>query len=168
MMGLTSLEVCNSIFNITLIKNKLEQYKISDLMNGKDLFETVRNNVKEKLRASVISQDLLNDETIGAIIIKEHRITYQENNRADRLINLLQRYKISIFRDFESIPRTEVDLFEDDFRLVLDENNSRFITYDLSPEIYTSNDDSDVLLGILQHEFVGDDNAIDIEFDYIP
>ena len=130
-------------------------------MNGKDLFETVKNTVKEKLGTSVISQDLINNETIGAIIIQEHRKTYQENNCANLLFNLLRRYKSSIFRDFESILRTEVDLFED-------ENNSTFITYELSPDKYNSIDHSEVLLRNLQHEFDRDDKAIVIDFDDIP
>ena len=46
----------------------------------------------------------------------------------------------SLFQDFEKFLRTEVDLFEDDFKLVLDEYNSSFITYEVSPGIYTFED----------------------------
>ena len=35
-------------------------------------------------------------------------------------MNILTRYTTSIFQDFESYLRTEVDLVEDDIRLVLD------------------------------------------------
>ena len=49
--------------------------------------------------------------------------------RADPLINLLARYERSIFQDVESFLRKSVDLVEDEIRLVLDENKSRFITY---------------------------------------
>ena len=41
-----------------------------------------------------------------------------------------------MFQDFESFPRTEVDLVEDDVRSVLDEYNSSFITYEKEPPIY--------------------------------
>ena len=36
-----------------------------------------------------------------------------------------------LFQDFESYLRTEVNLIEDDIKLVLDEYNSSFITYEL-------------------------------------
>ena len=38
---------------------------------------------------------------------------------------------MSIFQDFESYLRTEIDMVEDDIRLVFDEYNSDFITYEL-------------------------------------
>ena len=43
---------------------------------------------------------------------------------------------MSIFQDLESFLRTEVDLVEDDIKLVLDVYNSSFITYELEPCIY--------------------------------
>ena len=46
-------------------------------------------------------------------------------------------YIDSVFQDLESFLRTEVDLVEDDIKLVLDENNSSFVTYELEPVIYT-------------------------------
>ena len=61
-------------------------------------------------------------------MFEEHRKTYQEISRANLLIKLIHRYKSSIFREFESIPRTEVDLAEDDIGLVLNEYISIFIT----------------------------------------
>ena len=100
-------------------------------MDGEDIFEVVRNTVKEKMGVSDITpQDLL-DDTIGAILIEEHRKAHQEKNHANPLIKSLRRYKISIFQDFESFLRREVDLVEDDLRLLIDEYNSSFIT----PEI---------------------------------
>ena len=41
---------------------------------------------------------------------------------------ILSVYVSSILKDFESFLKTEVDLVEDDNRLVLDEYNSSFIT----------------------------------------
>ena len=95
-------------------------------MNGEDIFEVVRNTVKEKMGVSDITpQDLL-DYTIRAILIEEHRKAYQEKNHANPLIKSLHRYKIAIFQDFASFLRTEVDLVEDDLRLLIDEYNSSF------------------------------------------
>ena len=43
---------------------------------------------------------------------------------------ILAIYVNYIFQDFESFLRTEVDLVEDDIRLVLDEYISNFISYE--------------------------------------
>ena len=47
--------------------------------------------------------------------------------------------------DFESFLRTEIDLVEDDIRLVLDQYTLSFITYELEPGIYTFKDLSEAL-----------------------
>ena len=59
-------------------------------------------------------------------------------------------YISSKFEDFESYLRTEVDLVEDDIKLVLGEYNSSFITYELTPGISTFKELSEALLRILQ------------------
>ena len=71
----------------------------------------------------------------------------------------------SVFQDFESFLRTEADLVEDDIKLVLDEYNSSFITYEISPGIYTFEDISEILLTFLQLEYKGDFNKIVIDYD---
>ena len=62
-------------------------------------------------------------------------------------------YFDSVFQDFETFLRIQVDLLEDDVRLVVDEYNSSFITYELEPGIYTSKDISKALFNILQPEY---------------
>ena len=64
-------------------------------------------------------------------------------------MNITAGFISSIFQDFESHLRTEVDLVEDDIQLVLDEYNPKFTTYDLDPGIYTFKDLSEALLNIL-------------------
>ena len=49
--------------------------------------------------------------------------------------------------------------------MVLDEDNSSFITYEISPVIYTFKDISEVLLNLLQTDYKGDFNKIVIELD---
>ena len=49
----------------------------------------------------------------------------------------------------------------------LDEYNSCFITYEISPGIYTFKDVSEALFNILQIEYPGPSNVIDIEYDDI-
>ena len=72
-----------------------------------------------------------------------------------------------MFQDSESYLRTEVDLIEGDIKLVLDEYNSSFITYELQPGIYSFKDISQALFNILQSEYPGPSNVIDIEHDDI-
>ena len=50
-----------------------------------------------------------------------------------KYMDILGFYIHSIFQDFESYLRTEIDLVEDDIKLVLDEYISSFNTYDLQP-----------------------------------
>ena len=71
------------------------------------------------------------------------------------------------FQDFQSFPGTQSDLFEDDIRLVLEENNSNFLTYRIEPDISTLRHTSEALSGFLQSEYEGCHNAIDLEFDDI-
>ena len=76
-------------------------------------------------------------------------------------------YIDSTFQKFESFLRTEIDLVEHDFRLVLNEYNSSFITYELEPGIDTFKDISEVFFKILQHEFGGFNKSVGIELDDI-
>ena len=82
-------------------------------------------------------------------------------------MEILAGYTRSVFEDFGSFLRTQIDLIEDDLKLVLDEYNSSFITYELEPGIYTFKDISEALLKILQPEYPGYQNAIEIEYDDI-
>ena len=70
-----------------------------------------------------------------------------------------------MFQDFGSFLRTEVDLVEDDIKLVLDEYNSSFITYELDSGNYTYKDLSKPLFNILQHEYPSSDIEILIRLD---
>ena len=72
-----------------------------------------------------------------------------------------------VFQDFESFLRTQIDLVEDDVRFVLDEYNSSFITYELTPGIYTFKDLSKALFKILKTEYPESSSEIVVEFDDI-
>ena len=54
-------------------------------------------------------------------------------------------YARSPFRDFESYFRNVVGLDEDDFQLILKQNNSNFVSYKLEPGIYSINDFSEAV-----------------------
>ena len=80
-------------------------------------------------------------------------------------MNSLAGFIRSIIQDFESYLRTEVDLVEDDIRLVLDDSNSCFITYELEPGIFTFKDLPESVFNILQPEYEASSHVITIEFD---
>ena len=65
---------------------------------------------------------------------------------------LLMDYGRSPFRDFESYLRIVVALDEDDIQLVLKQYISIFVTYELSPGIYSTNDISEVVHTMGDHE----------------
>ena len=82
-------------------------------------------------------------------------------------MNILACYIRSIFQNFERSLRTEGDLVEVDFKLVLDKYNSSFSTHELEPSICTFRYLSDSLSSFLQPEYPGPSNVVDIEFDDI-
>ena len=62
-------------------------------------------------------------------------------------------YTQSSFRDSESYLRILTGLNEDDIQLILKQYNSKFITYEISPGIYTFKDISEVLSRWFEKEF---------------
>ena len=167
MLGLTDLEVYNSIFNITEENNKFELYKFPDEKSGGISYIKVRDDIEKDLGISEITATDLEDDIIGPIIIDKYREQVTKRMKDDKYMEILAGYTRSVFQDFESYLRTEIDLVEDDVKLVLDEYNSSFITYELDLGIYTFKDISEGLLKILQPEYDGYHNAIDIEYDDI-
>ena len=109
----------------------------------------------------------LQDDIIGPIVIDEYREQVTKTMKNDGYLKSLDFYIMSMFQDFESCLRTEFDLVEDDIRLVLDEYISSLITYELQPGIYTFKDLSVAPINILQPEYPGPSNVIDVEFDDI-
>ena len=167
MLGLVDLEVYNSIFNITEENNKFEIYKFPDEKAGGVTYEKVRDEIEKDLDIEDITAEDLQDDIIGPIIIEEYKKQVTKRMKDDKYLEILAGYTNSVFQDFESFRRTQIDLIEDDLKLVLDEYNSSFITYELEPGIYTFKDISEALLKILQPEYEGYHNAIDIEYDDI-
>ena len=167
MIGLTDLEVYNSIFNITEENNKFELYKFPDEKAGGVTFEKVRDEIERDLDISDITAADLLDDTIAPIIIEEYKKQVTKRMEGGRYMKILAGYVSSVFQDFESFLKTEVDLVQDDVKLVLDEYNTSFITYELDPGIYTFKDISEALFNVLHSEYPGPSNVIDIEYDEI-
>ena len=71
MIGLTNLEVYNSVFNITEENNKFELYKFPDEKSGGVSYIKVRDEIERDLDISDITDVDLQDDIIGPIIIEE-------------------------------------------------------------------------------------------------
>ena len=109
----------------------------------------------------------MKDDLIGPIIIEEYTEEVSKRMEDTGYMNISVGSTGSVFQDFESYLRTEVDLVEDDIRLVLDKLNSSFITYEIEPGLYNFKDHSESLFKILQPEYPGPSNVIDIENENI-
>ena len=166
-IGLTDLEVYNSIFNITEQNNKFKLHKFPNEKSGGITYEKVRDEIERDLDVSDITAADLQDDLIAPIIIEEYKKQVTKRMKNEQFMNIVAGYVSSVFQDFERYLRTEVDLIEDDIKLVLDEYNSSFFTYEVQPGIYTFKDISEALFNILQSEYPGPSNVIAIEFDDI-
>ena len=167
MLGLVDLEVYNSIFNITEQNNKFKLYKYPDEKIGGLTYTKVRDEIERDLDISDITDEDLQDDIIAPIINKEYEEQVTKRMEDGQYMNILGIYTNSVFQDFESFLRTQIDLVESDIKLVLDEYNSNFITYELTPGIYNFKDISDGLYNVLQSEYPGPANVIDVEYDHI-
>ena len=152
MIGLTNLEVYNSIFNITEENNKFDLYKFPDEKAGGISNIKVRDETEKDLDIEDITSAVLQDDIIGPIIIEEYKEQVTKRMKDEQYMIILPIYTSSVFQDFESFLRTQIHLIEDDVKLVLDEYNSSFITYGLEPRFYSYRDISEALFNILQLE----------------
>ena len=167
MIGLTDLEVYNSIFDTTEENNKFELYKFPNEKSGCVTYEKVRDEIEKDLDIEDITATDLQDDIIGPIIIEEYKEQVSKRMKDEQFMNILAIYTSSVFQDFESFLRTQIDLIEDDIKLVLDEYNSIFITYELEPGIYSYRENSEALFYILQSEYPQSDCEILIRLDDI-
>ena len=167
MIGLTNLEVYNSTFNITEENNKFKLYKFPDEKARGVTYEKVRDEIEKVLGIEDITAEDLQDDIIGPIIFGENKKQVTKRMNDEQYMNILAIYTSSVFQDFESFLRTQIDLIEDDIKLILDEYISSFITCELDPGIYTFKDISEALFSILQSDCPGDCKVIVIENDDI-
>ena len=116
---------------------------------------------------SDIASTHLKDDIIGPTIIEEYRNQVTKTMKVDKYMKFLANDVIFLFQVFESFLRTEIHFVDEDIRLILDEYNSSFFTYELEPGIYTFKELSAALFNILQPEFSRSSNVIDFEFDDI-
>ena len=165
MIVLVDLEVYNSIFYITEENNKFELYKFPDEKAGGVTYIKVRDEIEKDLDIEDITAEDLQDDLIGPIIIEEYKKQVTKTMNDEQYMNILAIYTGSVFQDFESFLRRQIDLIEDDITLVLDEYNSSFITYELEPGIYGYKEISEALYYILQSEYPQSSSEIIIRLD---
>ena len=135
MLGLTDLEAYNSIINITEENNKRQLYKVPDEKAGGISYENVRGEIKRDFDISNITAADLQNVILGPIIIEEYKEQVSKRKEDEQYMRNLSIYTSSVFQDFGSFLRTQIDLVEDDIKLVLGEYYSSFVTYKITPGI---------------------------------
>ena len=98
-LGLTDLEVYNSIFNFNKANNNFELY--TDTFDEFSLDE-LKEELEEVLKITNITDEDLQDEVKGPRIIKAYWELRSEKSSTDGYIIFLMGYARSPFRDFES------------------------------------------------------------------
>ena len=125
-------------------------------------FLELKDELEEILNISHNTIEHLDDEIIGTRIIDEFIKLSNEKKNSEGYMILLFGYSASSFRDFESYLRLVIGLDEEDIQLILKEYNSHFISYELTPGIYTVQDIFEAI-----QTFSGHEETIQIEYDDI-
>ena len=154
-------------FIITEENNKFELYIFPDEKAGGNSYTKVRDEIEKDLDIEDITAADLQDELIAPLFNEEYKEQVSERTKDEQYMNNLSIYTSSVFQDFESFLRTQIDLIEDDVKLVIDEYNSSVITYVLEPGIYSYREVSEVLFNIHQLEYPSSGSKILIRRDDI-
>ena len=157
MVRLTSLQVYNSIFNLTEKNNNFEFF--TDNFDEFP-FEEIKEGLEQVLSISDITPYYLQHETIGPRFIEAQKELGLEKSSIDGYIILIIDYARSPFRDFGSYLRIVVGLNEDNIQLILKQNSSHFITCELLPGIHSFEDISQAVYTMGDHE-----GTIQLEYD---
>ena len=165
MIGLTSLEVYNSIFNITGENNKSELSNFPQSKIGVISYTKVRDEIGKNLGIADYTATDLQDDIKGAFIIEEFKEQASERTKSEQYMKILATYTRSVSQDFESFLTREIDLVEDDIKLILDECNSSFVAYGISSGFYTFREISEALFKILHFKYPDSSSDIVIEVD---
>ena len=157
MIGLAYLVVYNSFFNVTKEIYKFEFY--ADAFDESS-FEELKDELEEFLNLPNITDDHLENETLGSRIIKTYWKLGSEKSSTDGYSIILMDYARSPFKDFESYLRNVVGLDEDDIQLILKQYNANFVTYEIDPANYTIEDLQAAVSPLGDHE-----RTLKIEYD---
>ena len=114
MLGLASLELSDSIFNITEENNKFELYKFPDEKIGAVSYTEVRHEIEKDLGIADIAAADLQDDILAPINNKQYREQITKRMKDGKYMYILWGYSSSLFQEFECFLRTEVDFVQDD------------------------------------------------------
>ena len=120
----------------------------------------MKDELEEILNILHISREHLEDEVLGLRIIDEFYKISNKKKNSDGYMILVLGYARLPFRDFESFLRIVVALDEENLHLNLKQYKSQFITFEISPGIYTIQVFSDAVL-----TFAGHNEILEIEYD---
>ena len=149
MVGLTTLEVYKSFFNIAEQNNKFDLF--TDNFDEFS-FEESKDELEEILSISDITLFNLQHEILGARNIQAYMKIRSEKSRTDGFIIFLMGYARSLFRDLQSYLRSVVGLDEDFIQLILNQYKSNFLTCEISTRIYSNKDISKAVYKMGDHE----------------
>ena len=159
MIGLTSLEVYNSVFNTNTTNKKFE----FDTDNFDEFsFEEIKDELEKIFNISDSTPYHLHHEKTGPRIIEAYKKLNFEKSSTDGYFMILVGYARSPFRDFESYLRIVVGLDEDGIQLILKPYIANFVIYELDPGIYTIKDLQEALHPLGHH-----DGTLQMEYDDI-
>ena len=147
-IGLTSLNVCKSIFHITEENNKFNLY--TDTFDESS-YRELKDELEENLEIPNFSRKHLQDKKRPRKV-KAFEKLETEKRGIDGYYMFLMVYARSPFRDFDSYLRIVVGLDEDDIRLILKQYNSNSVTYEISPGIYSIEIFLEVVYTMRDHE----------------
>ena len=111
------------------------------LIESEVLYEDVKDGTEKARCFSVISDDDLQDETTGPLIIRYYYNLFEHDGNGV----LLRGYFQCKFHEIEIYLRTKKDLTEDYIELILKQYNSNLITYEIHPMFYTTADSENIL-----------------------
>ena len=149
MIGLTSLEVYNSISNITEHNNKFEIF--TDVFIEFSVME-IKDELEEIFDIEHITAKHLQDEKTRPLNIKLFKKLRSEKPSTDAYLILLTNYASSPFRDSGSYLRFVVGQDEDDSQLIMKQYNSKFVTYGIPPGVYSVKVISEVVYTMGDHK----------------
>ena len=149
MIGLITLDVYSSIFNIT---EQIKKFQLYTDTFDEFSFEELKGEIEDIVIISNSSNKHLQDEKKAPVIVSACRKLQTEKRMTDGYYMFLMGYARSPFGDFESCLRIVVGLYKDDIWLVLKQYNANFVTYELTSGIYTIKDFSDAVYNMSDHE----------------
>ena len=116
MLGLTSLEVYISIFNITEENIKVELY--TDPLEFEFSYTELEDKVAEVRGLSDISFEHLSHEILGPDVFESYRKLSIEKSETGGYYNLLKKYLQTQIREIEIYLRILIGLYKDHIQLI--------------------------------------------------